>query len=344
MVEESKGNFKMEIINNPKISVIIPIYNAEEFLAECIDSILNQSFSDFELLLIDDKSTDSSREICLDYAAKDRRIIFFANEENRGQAIRRNQGIREAKGEYITFIDSDDFVANDYLEKLWGASEPQKADVVSMGYLECVIDDKSGKYYASKEMNVVKDNTYVYKDKRKRIELFCQSRFIVTPWGKLYRRSFLLECNLLFEDITSEDTFFCFAVLYKADTYLLIKDSLYYYRQTPYSSMRGGNIEKFKKALESSIKVHRYINIYLKDMPEISKNDKLVRLIHKFFSINLLYTWGRNLIKGLSVNEVIEVSNDVFRENMPKDSELIGYLFEAYLMNNFKIESVKDFQ
>ena len=334
----------MEIINNPQISVIIPIYNAEEFLAECIDSILNQSFSDFELLLIDDKSTDGSRKICLDYAAKDRRISFFANEENRGQAIRRNQGIREAKGEYIAFIDSDDFVANDYLEKLWKASEQKKADVVSMGYLECIMDDESGEYYASQEKNVVKDNTYVYKDKRKRIELFCQSRFIVTPWGKLYRRGFLLECNLLFEDITSEDTFFCFAVLYKADTYLLIKDSLYYYRQTPYSSMRGGNIEKFKKALESSIKVHRYINIYLKDMPEISKDEKMVRLIHRYFSWNLLYIWGGGVIQGLSLNDVIEASDDVFRENMPKDSELIAFLFEEYLMSKFKIESVKVFR
>ena len=105
-------------MNNPKISVIVPVYEVEEYLCECINSILAQTFVDFELILIDDGSLDSSGKICDEFAQKDNRIIVI-HQENKGLSCARNTGIKTANGSFITFVDSDDLVANTYLEELY---------------------------------------------------------------------------------------------------------------------------------------------------------------------------------------------------------------------------------
>src|SRR5690606_27273688 len=97
----------------PKVSVIIPVYNAEKYLRECIDSVLAQTFDDFELLLINDGSTDGSGKICDEYAQKDARVKVF-HKENGGVSSARNLGLDNAKGEWITFIDSDDWIGENY--------------------------------------------------------------------------------------------------------------------------------------------------------------------------------------------------------------------------------------
>ena len=104
---------------NPKISVIIPVYNVEKYLAECIESILNQTFNDIEILIIDDCSTDNSYKIMEEYAKKDSRIVLYHNENNVGVSKTRNIGLDNAKGEYIAFVDSDDYVAPDFLRILY---------------------------------------------------------------------------------------------------------------------------------------------------------------------------------------------------------------------------------
>ena len=101
----------------PKISVIIPVYNAEKTLHRCIDSILAQTFSDFEVLLIDDGSKDKSGEICDEYARKDSRIKV-CHKENGGVSSARNMGLDNAKGEWITFVDADDYIASDFLSAI----------------------------------------------------------------------------------------------------------------------------------------------------------------------------------------------------------------------------------
>ena len=106
----------------PKISVIVPVYNAEKYLHRCIDSILAQTFTDFELLLINDGSKDSSGVICDEYAAKDSRVLVF-HKENGGVSSARNMGLDNAKGEWISFVDSDDWVEKEYLETLYQDGE-----------------------------------------------------------------------------------------------------------------------------------------------------------------------------------------------------------------------------
>ena len=117
----------------PMISVIVPVYNVEKYIHRCIDSILNQTFSDFELILVDDGSPDDCGAICEEYAAKDSRIRVL-HQENRGQAAARNRALDMARGEYIAFVDSDDWVHPRYLEILLGNAREKKADVSVCGH------------------------------------------------------------------------------------------------------------------------------------------------------------------------------------------------------------------
>ena len=113
----------------PEISVIVPVYKVEEYLSECVDSILNQSFESFELILVDDGSPDRSREICDRYAEADRRVHVI-HKSNGGLSDARNKGIDAARGRYVTFIDSDDIVYVDYLRCLYDAAQKYDADIV----------------------------------------------------------------------------------------------------------------------------------------------------------------------------------------------------------------------
>ena len=117
----------------PKISVIVPVYKAEKTLGRCVDSILGQTFADFELLLIDDGSPDRSGELCDTYASKDSRVKVI-HQKNSGAAAARNVGLENASGEYISFADSDDFVAPDFLESLYGLSCRSGCDITMCNY------------------------------------------------------------------------------------------------------------------------------------------------------------------------------------------------------------------
>jgi len=118
-------------MNTPQISIIVPVYKVEDYLQRCIDSILEQTFTNWELILIDDGSPDKSGKICDEYAQRDNRVRVF-HKENGGVSAARNEGLIQAKGEWITFIDSDDYVDKTFLED-FGLSR-YKADIYLEGY------------------------------------------------------------------------------------------------------------------------------------------------------------------------------------------------------------------
>ena len=318
----------MKTENNPKISIIVPVYNVEKFLAECLDSILSQSFEDFEVLLVNDASEDGSRDICERYASQDARIRILDNEKNLGQSMSRNYGMREARGDYVTFIDSDDLVDSNYLMKLLSVAEQEHAEVVSMGYAEYICQNE--KYYKGRQINIVKGMGIIVEDRKKRMDFMCNWGMILVPWGKLYRKDFLQRHKLHFEKIVSEDILFSFAVLYAADKYLLLPDNLYYYRQNPDSTTRGGNIDKLRKALESAVRMHRFVNLYLKRMPDIEADKEMVKKIHDFFTEALWTYLFFQIAKDVPESEIFEMADGVFKELMPGDSEFVGYLFRKF--------------
>ena len=144
--------------NNPKISIIVPVYNVEQYLPRCIDSILNQSFADFELLLIDDGSKDKSGTICDEYAAKDSRIRLF-HKENGGVSSARNVGLDNARGEWLAFIDGDDEITEGYFDI---RQEHEGVDVIIKPY--CTVNTEGHAACHNNKLSILtgKDKIFRY--------------------------------------------------------------------------------------------------------------------------------------------------------------------------------------
>src|SRR4051812_47980519 len=120
---------------NPKISIIVPVYNVQSFIRECIESILGQSFVDFELILVNDGSSDQSGFICDEYSNTDKRIVVI-HKENGGQSSARNMGIESAKGEFIGFVDSDDWIHSDMYKTLYSKVMETNAEIIACNLLK----------------------------------------------------------------------------------------------------------------------------------------------------------------------------------------------------------------
>lgn len=121
-------------MKNPILSIIIPVYNVAPFLRQCLDSILAQTFTDFEVIATDDKSTDDSAKILKEYAAKDKRIKIILRKQNAGQSVARNDGLEIARGEYIGFVDPDDYIDKNFFENLIAAAKENRADIAIGGF------------------------------------------------------------------------------------------------------------------------------------------------------------------------------------------------------------------
>lgn len=180
------------------ISVVIPVYNVSSFLKRCLDSVIEQSYSNLEIILIDDGSTDDSGKICDRYSEKDQRIIVI-HQRNGGLSAARNSGIKVATGEYITFIDSDDWIETDYILYLAKLLEKFNADFsqCSFNYI-----DKDKKIYN----NVTNTgNEVLFNQEDALTDLLLTKHLISSAWGKLYRRDFFNKFSYpegkLFEDI-----------------------------------------------------------------------------------------------------------------------------------------------
>lgn len=183
------------------ISIIVPIYNAETSLEKCLNSILRQSYADFELILVNDGSKDSSENICLDFKRTDNRIIYI-RKENGGVSSARNLGLRQVRGEYVTFIDSDDYVEEDYLDRLMTGAT---CDLVLSGF------------HSTEGISFVPNRAFIDKNsyKEKVPQLVSHPYLLYTPWAKLYKCSLLKKANLIFDESLRlyEDTIFVLTYL-----------------------------------------------------------------------------------------------------------------------------------
>ena len=202
-----------------EISVIVPVYNVEKYLNRCVDSILSQTFTDFELLLIDDGSTDGSGSICDEYAAKDSRVKVF-HKENGGLSDARNCGIENAidsETKWITFIDSDDWLHGRYLEILYGACKTHGVDIACCNF--------AVKYDYSADEKIASVNETLFTPEK----YWCYSqRNAAITWCKLYKKD--LFKNLRFpKGLIHEDEFTTYKALFSTDKIVLVDLPIYYY-------------------------------------------------------------------------------------------------------------------
>ena len=216
----------------PKISVIVPVYKAENYLHRCVDSLLSQTFPDFEILLIDDGSPDRSGEICDEYARKDKRIRVF-HKENGGVSSARNLGLDHARGEWICFVDSDDYVEYKYLWELYHDAYMNNADLVVHSFIEKKPNGKDVGYeYYSEKLYNVEEDLYELLVKEK---LYYRG----APWAKLYKRFLLVEHGIKFDTDVHYGEDLCFVLDYLSVIQLVYfsSESSYYYIQYGTSSV-----------------------------------------------------------------------------------------------------------
>ena len=231
----------------PKVSILVPIYNVEKYLRECLDSLVNQTLKDIEIICVNDGSTDNSRKILQEYADKDSRVKII-DKENGGISSVRNLGIKLAAGEYISFIDSDDWVSLDFLEKLYNAAVKYNADIACTNLVR--VYKHKNTYYAKYkkyrctnkprlkyEWAKIPDNCYVH--------------------NRIYERKKLQKTGILFEEgINFEDMEFSHKILYVLNNFVTVPDTYYFYRDNPYSIVNINsekNMNNYKYAIKKCL-------------------------------------------------------------------------------------------
>lgn len=209
-----------------KISVIIPVYNVELYLSDCLNSVCGQTLQDIEIICIDDGSTDNSSKILKNYAQKDSRICVI-RQENRGPSAARNTGIKQAKGEYVSFIDSDDWVSKNFCETLYHMAKKNNADICGCGFKTI----KKGK----ERIRLAFKKTIVAHTLNAKFRLFNMPAYNYAC-NKIYRRQMLLDKGLWFiEERYYEDIVWSTLVMQAADKAVCAPKAWYYYRVNPNS-------------------------------------------------------------------------------------------------------------
>ncbi|HCR40822.1 MAG TPA: capsular biosynthesis protein CpsJ [Lachnospiraceae bacterium] len=239
----------MEKESTIQISIIVPIYNMEEYLSECIESILSQEYTDYELILVNDGSTDRSASLCENYARKDNRIIVI-HQENKGLSEARNAGLERAKGNYISFIDSDDFIHCQMFKILYQNIIENNGDISVCNFHYTYPNKRYSKSTGSNKISIL-------NNKEATLSIVQDSDLkMIVAWGKLYRRELFL--NLRYpKGKYHEDEYITYQLFYQADTIVLSDAKLYYYRQrdnsitgSKYSLKRLDKLEALKESIE----------------------------------------------------------------------------------------------
>lgn len=237
-----------------KVSVIVPIYKVEKYLRQCLDSIVNQTYRNLEIILVDDGSPDNCGSICDEYAKKDNRIIVI-HKNNGGLCAARNDGIQRATGDWIAFVDSDDWCELDYYEKMLKAAQGLNVDlVISGGFIK--------DYPYGREIVHTFEDSFQYTDTDNIQRLMKDIIHLGMPWDKLYSRMFILKNKIAF-DVTCkafEDFYFNFQAFDKSAFVIGEPIVCYHYRQAATSIANGFNPEKPKINYDFVSRLISYVN------------------------------------------------------------------------------------
>lgn len=248
-------------------SIIVPVYNAEKYLSECIESILGQSFDDYELILIDDGSKDISKDICDEYARKDSRIKVI-HKNNEGVSITRQRGVEFSRGEYLCFADADDKLDKHCLESFYLAIKKYNCDMVCAGYIR--FNGESRKKVSLPAKSGVYDKADLEKDIYPR--LICDrydKSFSDSVWGKAVKSSLYRENQLTdVKVIMGEDGACIKPCIYHAKRICILDEQLYLYRETEVSATGAGRVRNWEEPLIIERHLRQHINADVLDFED----------------------------------------------------------------------------
>ena len=305
----------------PKVSVIVPVYNVEKYLNECIDSILNQTLKDIEVICVNDGSTDDSLKILQDYAQKDNRIKII-NKENSGYGASMNRGIQAASGEYIGIIESDDFVAPEMFEDLYNLAVKNHADIA-----------KSNWYDYTTKYNQKQKFEQFNKDETISVINIKEKPYILNTfpavWSAIYKREFLLNEDLKFLETPGasyQDCSFGFKTLAMAERIILTTNAYVCYRQDNVNSSI-----KSKGKVYAICKEYEEIDRFLDKYNEIKNYVNTEKLKRQYFS----FLWNATRIDKKFVPEFLEKFHCVFK-NFYEKGEITEDFFKT--IDKYEVE------
>ncbi len=303
-------------MHNPLISVIVPVYNSEQYLSRCVESILNQSYSNLEIILVDDGSQDNCGSMCDTFAKNDRRIKVI-HRKNGGSSDARNAGLDIATGKYLAFVDSDDFIHKNFVKRLFEICEENHCEIA-----QCSFEHGKKNNFSSS----VNTKTTVQVSTFDHIRIFRGRKLKIAAWGKLYK-------SILFSNIRfplrkiHEDEFVTYKVVYAANRVAILKDKLYYYYQSENSIMRKQRTEVRLDFIEAyTERIAFFQNLRETELETLSKKELAVRA--------MLYN-----IKNKNTYNSKEVSDKLLRICRNNSKGLLFNrriaLYERILLNAF---------
>lgn len=296
-----------------KYSILIPVYNVEKYIRKCLDSVVNQTYKDFEVIIMIDGSTDSSANICEEYAAKDERLKVFY-QENRGLLLTRRNSLNKAKGEYILFLDSDDYYELHLLKTINEYISKYSCDLLLFRFKRVT---NAGKVYAT-DINIFPDESIFTNDNKNLIwETVIASNKLNNIWAKVVKRDLIdFETDYSpFKDKKGEDLLQSLPLLYNANKILYLDKTLYNYRLS--STGRGRNFKL--KYLDDMEDVRKVTLKYLYKAKNVSKKD--LELFYSFYTLSIIH-----LIRAMIVNYkmdqiIVDKLNQVKKQDLFVDSK-----------------------
>lgn len=317
------------------VSVIIPVYNVEEYLEECLDSVINQTFKDIEIICINDGSTDSSLNILNNYAKKDTRMKIYS-QKNQGQGSARNFGLNESSGDYVYFVDSDDCIELNTIEELYNNISSNNSDIVVSKIARFNDNSEEIDYsipgfdFENQFDNVDFSNfTFNYRD----IKQYVLNRSFA-PWMKLYKRKFLTDNNIYFiEDLAFEDVLFHVESFLKADSISFSPNFFYFYRNNPNSTMNTP---------EKGFDIFEIIDLVEQYLDENNFRDEFRDEFDFFKVVQILNYIISTKSEDYFQKAKMEFSNINFSSNSLKDDFILNK-FELVINSNSLIEYIEGY-
>lgn len=289
------------------ISVVVPVYNVEKYVAECIESIINQTYRDLEIILVDDGSTDNSGAICDKYSKEDERIRVI-HKTNGGLSDARNVGIDVANGDYIAFVDSDDYIHPQMLEILLCNSNDNQADISVCSFVSVGETEKCN----FEEINTEEIRASNYEDNRIS-EIYNNNLLTVVAWNKLYKRNLFKNIRYEYGKI-HEDEFIIHKLLFEASKVSYIDNELYYYRTRSNSIMQNISLKSIENGYEA-----------LKQREEFFLSKELPQNVSETKALEALYItkYYRYVSKKYSKASLLDKFDEGMHRLISKDVEQI---------------------
>ncbi len=317
--------------NLPRISVIIPVYNVEKYLEECVNSVLAQTYKNIEIILVDDGSTDSSGAMCDSFAEQHNHIKSF-HKSNGGQSTARNMGLDVARGKYIYFLDSDDIIVSTALEQLCIIAETDSSDVVFFD-AESFIDEKPDlqmkQTYMRKHKYPVQSGIKAFEQMQTFNEYHC------VVWGMLLRKSLLVDNAIKFiSGVYYEDMAYTYEVLCRAQTVSQCHEVLYRRRYRENSTMTS---MKSKKYFDSSVAVYEYIRDFSVENKFAEYNFAKKYIARNASNVfNNFYKLNRQ-DKKLCKDKLLKVKKEILHDNAYGDTALKMKCYSNLLWFIYKV-------